>query len=134
MKLSDLYEHSAPPQLMSLAKEFKKEFDGEKGKSEWGAPMSTVQDETGSCSMVSDTFIAWLKEKGLKAKFITGHGAQNQTWAEKSKKYGEPDAHTAAEVQGYVIDFTARQFDKSMPNPRIIKVKDFESEWKKVEQ
>ena len=129
MKLSDLFEHDAPQNLMALAREFKKEFDGEKGRAEWGASMSVVQDEPGSCSMVSHTFIDWLKERDIDAKFIVGHEAENPKWVEAGDGV---DAHTAVQIGQHVIDFTARQFDKSLPNPRIIKVSDFEKEWKKV--
>jgi len=134
MKVRELLEAAAPSyaELVKLANEFKKEFDGEKGDEEWGAPLSELEDENGTCSMVSNTFIDWLRGKGIHSKFISGEIATNRKWNDIPKEYGEGDGHTAVQVGMYVVDFTARQFDKKFPNPRIIEVGDFDDEWEKV--
>jgi hypothetical protein len=135
MKIRELFESSHSPtyqELVKLANEFKKEFDGEKGRKEWGAPLRELEDENGTCSMVSNTFIDWLNDRGIHSTFITGEAATNRKWNDIPKEYGEGDGHTAVQVGMYVVDFTARQFDKSFPNPRIIEVGDFDDEWKKI--
>lgn len=133
MKLSDLFESTLSLQeLMKLANEFKDEFDSSKGREEWGAPLSAIEAENGACSIVSETFLKWLKARGIASKLITGEIAVDRKWSEIPKEPGEPDAHTAVQVGSHVIDLTARQFNKSFPNPRITEVSDFNKEWEQV--
>jgi hypothetical protein len=131
MKLSDLFEAKLPThdELVKLAQEFHDEMDGPTGKREWGATLSDCADEYGNCSMVSNTFIDWLEARGIKGSFISGANATNPKWAAVAKGPDDPDAHTAVRVGSTVIDFTARQFDKKLPNPRITDVGDFDEEW-----
>jgi len=98
MKVRELLEAAAPSyaELVKLANEFKKEFDGEKGDEEWGAPLSELEDENGTCSMVSNTFIDWLRGKGIHSKFISGEIATNRKWNDIPKEYGEGDGHTSS--------------------------------------
>lgn len=89
-------------------------------------------DAVGNCAMVSNDLSAWLKKKGFAAEVITGHIAKNPDWAKSAKVHagtGE-DAHTVVQVGQQIVDLTARQFDRSMPFPRIIPLSKFKSEWK----
>jgi len=130
MRLIDLFE---AVNLQKLANEFKKEFDGEKGKEEWGDTLEVLVAEHGNCAMISETFNSWLKAKGIDSRLITVHGAYKKEWAESAIKAGEGDSHTAVVVGTTVIDFTAQQFEKSFPIPRICDIQEFEDEWNKSE-
>jgi hypothetical protein len=131
MKLQEIFESKVPSEaeLIKLSDEFKKEFDGPKGKKEWGDTLTICATEHGNCAMVSDTFIDWLKERGIDSKFIGGEKAVNRKWAESAKRAGEGDGHQAVRVGSTVIDWTAKQFDKSFPIPRIYDVGTFDEEW-----
>lgn len=127
MKLDQLFEQG-PNELHALASLFKREFDSSKGVDEWGDKLSTLASEPGACSMVSHTFKNWLANKGVKSSFIVGSGAKDPSW-----KHPDDDNHTVVKIGSYVIDFTARQFDKSLPFPRIIPVDQFKQEWSTTE-
>lgn len=129
MKISDLIESKRD--VHTLAKEFMD--TAEKNVHEWfgTGTFSEICHETGNCAMVSEQFIKWLKENGVDAKSITVHIAKNPTWSKRAgvTSGSEDDAHTAVLVGDNVIDFTARQFDPSLPFPRIIPLAVFKSEW-----
>lgn len=126
-----LFEIATPShaELVKLAQEFHDEMDGPAGEKEWGDSLSICASEHGNCAMVSETFIDWLDERGIKARFITGAKAVNRAWAKSAARVGESDGHTAVQVGQMVIDFTAKQFDKSFPIPRIYDVGTFDEEW-----
>ena len=110
--------------------------DERKAHKEFGADMETVCTEPGNCSMVSIDFEMWAdREAKVKAKSLTGIGCKNSAWLKRAnvRAGSEDDAHTVAVIGDKIIDFTARQFDKSMPFPRIVSVAQFKSEWEKVE-
>ena len=131
MKLTEL-KNPSETELKKLGDEFIKEFGGEKGTKEWGDTLERLSKENGMCSAISSTFIDWLKDKNISAKFISGETAINRAWNDIPKDQDEDDGHTAVQVGMLVIDFTARQFNKSFPFPRITEVGDFDEEWEKV--
>ena len=130
-----LFEVATPSEadIVKLAAEFKKEYDGPAGEDEWGDTLAVCASEHGNWSMVSSTFIDWLKARGISSRFISGQGAINKKWAETPRHHDEGDGHTAVRIGSTVVDFTARQFDKKFPIPRIYDVGDFDSEWKDVD-
>lgn len=129
MKISELIESKRDTH--TLAKEFM--ADAEKNVREWfgTGTFSEICHEAGNCAMVSEQFIKWLKERDIGAKSMTVHVAKNPAWAKRAGVVSgsESDAHTAVLVGNNIIDFTARQFDPSLPFPRIIPLAVFKSEW-----
>ena len=125
---------SSNKELIKLANDFISELDDKKAKDEWGGSFADITNEPGNCAMVSETFIKWAKQKGLTAKFRTCANAIDPTWAKNAgvRAKSEEDAHTVAQIGDMIVDFTAKQFDKNMPCPRIITVKQFDSEWEEV--
>ena len=111
------------PDLKQLTDEFKSEFDGPAGEKEWGDTLSVCGSEAGNCSMVSHTLVKWLREKGVKATMIVGEDPSNKEWAKVDT------SHTVVKVGQTVIDFTAKQFDKKFPIPRIYDLDTFDDEW-----
>jgi hypothetical protein len=131
MLLHQLVENTTVQFIHAVAEEFVKAYDSARGASEWGAPLSQLKDESGSCSMVSHTFSDWLeKEHGVKSTFIVGEVSTNNKWPKPPSP--EPDAHTVTLIGNIVVDFTAQQFDKSLPFPRIMTLGDFKKEWQLV--
>jgi hypothetical protein len=120
--------------LIELANEFISEFDDKQAKDEWGSSFADVTNEPGNCAMVSETFIKWAKKKGFIANFRTCANAVDPTWAKNAgvRAKSDEDAHTVAQIGDMIVDFTAKQFDEKMPCPRIITVKQFDSEWEEV--
>jgi len=129
VKISELIESKRDPH--TLAKEFM--ADAEKNVREWfgTGTFSDICHEAGNCAMVSEQFIKWLKERDIGAKSVTVHVAKNKAWAKRAgiTPGSEDDAHTAVVIDNTVVDFTARQFDSSLPYPRIISLDKFRSEW-----
>jgi hypothetical protein len=131
MKLLQLFEISKPD-LLELLAQFKHKFNGKLGEKEWGGPLDELAYENGNCSMISSTLVEFLKSKGVKAKFISGETAKNKKWNLIPKDCEEGDNHTAVQVGSTIIDFTAVQFDKTFPIPRIYSASNFAAEWEKV--
>lgn len=130
--LSSLSESISNDAFQNAVKEFMKEANSAAGRSELGDTLDVVSDEPGMCAAVSEYFIDWIKrtDKDLAQHFkmITGEG-NKKGWP----IFADGDFHTAILVdQSTVLDFTARQFDKSLPYPRIISKSRFTSEWKKI--
>ena len=126
-----LVEVASPSEtdLVKLANEFKKEYEGPLGQEEWGEKLSVCGSEYGNCSMVSSSFHKWLKKRGISSSLITGEFSLVDKWGADLEKAGEEDNHTAVKVGDTVIDFTAKQFDKKFPIPRIYDVDTFKQEW-----
>lgn len=95
----------------------------------FGTDVKTICAEPGSCSMISNDFQHWLDEQGVKSRVVTGLKAKDLSWVVNA----EDDAHTVVLIGNTVIDFTARQFDKKFPLPRVISFSKFKSEWNEID-
>lgn len=133
MKLLEIKQ--TPAQL--AAEYIKFMSQGKNSQEDFGAAFSEICHEAGNCSMVANHFDDWLNEKDISAKIIVGVGCKNPKWLEKAGvRHGDPDedAHTVSMIGSTIVDFTARQFDSSLPFPRIIPYSTFKSEWKEVDK
>jgi hypothetical protein len=117
--------------VKQLAKEFV--ADAEEHTSKWfgSGTFDEICSEPGNCAMVSSQFVDWLSEKKIKAKTLTRLVAKNPEWARHAHVTpgSEDDAHTVVVIGDKVVDFTARQFDHSLPRVRVTSVPEFEAEW-----
>jgi hypothetical protein len=84
---------------------------------------------------VSNHFSDWLDKKKIKSDVMVGIHAVNPTWAFSAHvgPGSDEDAHTVVKIGDKVIDFTARQFDKSADFPKISTMTEFRREWKEVD-
>ncbi len=71
----------------------------------YGHRWSTPESAHGKCHRATTCFVAFARDRGLPARFIR---AEHRTW-------GAGARHTAAEVDGVVIDCTARGNDPAVP-------------------
>lgn len=88
------------------------------------------------CKSVTRAFISWAESNGMQAEAL--HLAppsaefikQNPTLAGKS---GSGDSHIMPVINGYAVDFTARQFglDRPYNNPLITPIKDVEQVYRR---
>ena len=128
MNLSNLFESA---EIQSLAADFVE--DAKANVKRWfgSGTFQEICEEPGNCAMVSEQFVSWLRDKNVNATMITVSTAKNPSWAKHAGVLpgSEDDVHTAVIVGSNVVDFTAKQFDKSMPSIRIIPLSKFKSEW-----
>jgi len=132
MKLQELFEDQTS--MKDLAKGSIKDA-GTHVRDWFGTGTFTeICNEPGNCAMASEKFIDWLKQKKIKAKSITGSKARDPSWLKRThiQPGSEDDAHTVALVDGNIIDFTAKQFDSSLPFPRIVPLSTFRDEWETI--
>ncbi len=129
MKVQELFDSKLD--IRELVEEFMKA--AEKNVRRWfgSGTFDEICSEAGNCAMVSEQFSDWLHEKGVGAKTVTVHMAKNKAWPKRAgvTPGSEDDAHTAVVIDNTVVDLTARQFDSSLPYPRVISLDKFRSEW-----
>jgi hypothetical protein len=92
--------------------------------------------EPGNCSMISEELYKYLVKNHFPAKLITCYYAMKPSWPKNAgvTPDSDEDAHTAVRVNDYVVDLTAKQFDSSLPMPRIVSLTQFKSEWEECDQ
>ena len=75
----------------------------------------------GMCGQASGKFIRFLAERGIDAQAvrmdgIAGEGVPLFPWTERGEQVG----HTVVLVEGYYVDWTARQYDPYTDCPALI--------------
>jgi hypothetical protein len=117
-------------QVMKHVKSFVKWADSEEGKKEFGAKLSTLHCEPGSCSTVSNALNDYLRKRGVNSKTITVKNPTNEKWLDAKDDEGVSGHHTVVQHGNHVIDLTRGQFDRSAPRIHVQSVKNFKKEWK----
>lgn len=98
-------------------------------RKEWGALLSVLNQEPGNCAMISETFVKWLKDNGYtKAKTLTGEFTKRNDF-----QIVEDNAHTVVLFNNtFIVDLSAKQFNKKLDFPRFMKLPEFKKEWMRV--
>jgi len=100
----------------------------------FGAGFDEICHEIGNCSMVSNHFSDWLNDKDISNRIVVGIHAKDIRWPKNAHVTpgSDEDAHTVVLIGNIIVDFTARQFDKSLPFPRVIPFSRFKTEWTSI--
>jgi hypothetical protein len=97
----------------------------------FGASFDKICSEAGNCSMISNHFYKWLNDRDVKSRVIVGIHAKDPSWPKNinTTPGSNEDAHTVVLIGNIIVDFTAKQFDKSLTFPRVIQFSKFKTEW-----
>jgi hypothetical protein len=87
------------------------------------AHWDTYWKAMGSCGVATNLFLRFCRHKGLISPQESLHGDRTEYFGDPSWETPESprECHTVAVVRGFVIDWTARQFNSDAPYPRIWK-------------
>jgi len=133
MKLKELFEIAVNP--VALTAQYIKHVNHDNlSQHMFGASFDKICSEAGNCSIISNHFHKWLNDKDVKSRVVVGIHAKDPSWSKNinAAPGSYEDAHTVVLIGNTIVDFTAKQFDKSFLLPRIIPFSKFKTEWTSI--